>query len=278
VSVQPLRPADEIVIPQIKTPVPAEGHAVAETFKDVALLQFGRIPTIDTRDTLFPARAALPSSLRRPVASQIARERGYRYWDMDTSLDQIGPSCVEYAGRTALISGPVKNVDLSMHPELSIYDWMQRNDEWPGEAYDGTSARAFAKWAQQNGYIESYHWEFGDIQVIVDWLFDVGPVLLGTVFPDSMCFPAIDNKLKVPVMPVEDGPNLGAHASGHEYCANGVNKKKGLLRIQNTWGTAWGDKGVAWLRISDAARLLQAGGDALMFREIKKKRVVTTPV
>ncbi len=254
----------EIITPNRPGPNPAPPIKPAIIDGAGREFHFGRTRVIDTRSARFLARDKLPK--KRSV-------RTSRYWNSPRGgrglpFDQgRTPQCVEYAGRTLLSAGPVTNfLAIEKFPRGSIYHWCQENDYWDGADYDGTSGLALAKWMVVNGFSSGYVWEFADIDVVVQWLLEMGPVLFGTVWPDSMVAPDAKN-----ILPVDDGPNLGAHANGHEYCATGVNTKTGLIEITNTWGEAWARKGKARIRIEDSGRLLAAGGDAMMLTELKRK-------
>src|SRR5215207_7153753 len=73
---------------------------------------------------------------------------------------------------------------------FDLYDWARRNDEWPGEAYDGTSAAAGAKGAVVGGLWGEYRWS-DSVDEFASWVSRNGPgdiaidMYTGMMRPDS---------------------------------------------------------------------------------------------
>jgi C1A family cysteine protease len=69
----------------------------------------------------------------------------------------------------------------------------------------------------------------------------------------------------------------GGNAGGHAYLAVAVNRNRinpdrsdgGSIRILNSWGESWGQKGRAWITMADMATLLEDDGEAAMGVEIR---------
>src|SRR5213592_2802219 len=123
--------------------------------------------------------------LSRP---EIAPEREYRVWyDQAWWGDQgATPQCVGFAWAHFLEDAP----DMHYEPgpivnPTAIYLGAQKVDAWPGENYDGTTVRAGAKYLKNMKVISAYHWAF-DVDTIARNVMEVGPVVLGTDFYDSM--------------------------------------------------------------------------------------------
>jgi C1A family cysteine protease len=151
-------------------------------------------------------------------------------------------------------------------PFGEIYCAAQKRDPWVGDCdnpqYDGTSVRAGAKYLQELGYVGEYLWAFNSTDV-TNWLLSgKGPIVLGTVWYNSMFYP--DEKGIVPVHPESGG------AGGHAYLVVGANLDKGMIRIVNSWGTGWGQNGRAWIKLTDLDKLLQQQGEACTAIEIRK--------
>jgi len=66
----------------------------------------------------------------------------------------------------------------------------------------------------------------------------------------------------------------GKSVGGHAYMINGVDQDKELFRIKNSWGTGWGDLGMAYIRFDDFEKLLNDQGEACVAFE---NEMHTTP-
>lgn len=249
-------PADEV-----RTDAAVLSLAEARQLQERQGYGLGRLPALDPKDADYPMQAAL----RLPRAAvQEARERGYRMWFAERVLDQGNhPWCVAATGIGLFNAGPVRTtqaVDMQ-----SLYRDCQRNDEWAGENYDGTSVRALFKVAAREGFIDgSYNWATS-VQPVVDWVLNVGPVAFGTTWTTQMFRPD----------PYGYIWNKGVSAGGHAYLIIGVNRYKvnpdgttGALRVLNSWGTSWGQRGRAWMSFGVADALIKDWGEAGSCREL----------
>jgi hypothetical protein len=210
--------------------------------------KFGRIYKQDERDKLF---------LMQPNM-ELAAERTSRHWWMGDILDQRDtPMCVGYAGYKYLQAGPVRNV-VPFTP-ADVYYGAQKNDEIPGENYDGSTIRGCFKWLDKQGYIAEYRWAW-NINTIIAQLLAHGPVVVGTNWYEGMM-----QTTKIGIV-----KPTGYVLGGHAYVLSGINKTKEKFRIVNSWGRYWGEKGRAWIRFGDFQELLNEGGEACIAVEIKK--------
>ena len=213
---------------------------------------FGRRYQPDERDKSYPIQAVLPAEVP---------DRYKRYWNDTQWWGNQGslPQCVAYAWLHWAEDGPVthKLVAPPLYAPNSVYDRAQKIDEWPGEAYDGTSVRAGAKVLQENGIISAYHWA-QNVHDIVNAILLVGPVVLGTKWYEGMSRPGSDFVMEP----------TGAVLGGHAYVLNGVNTVKQLFRMKNSWGRGWGKNGRARISFAHVQDLLFAHGEACLAIEI----------
>lgn len=163
------------------------------------------------------------------------------------------PQCVGYAARGLLDVGPVVNAGGPSAAE--IYGGARTRDEWPGENYDGTSARGAMKYLQELGFVGSYAWAW-DVETIRLWhLSQRRPTMLGIYWYDT--FDSLDGHGFATI--TERSRVVG----GHEVLTVGWDDRRGALRCLNSWGEGWGERGRFWLSASTLARLLREDGDCV---------------
>jgi hypothetical protein len=221
-------------------------------------LGLGRRQAPDERDERFPVGLLLPIQ---------ASERRWRYWWTGGAwLDQGATgTCVGHAWGHYIEDGPVTHRG-TIDP-YGIYRDAVAVDEWPDNDHEttasegrlqfGTSVRAGAKVLQRRGLISQYRWAF-DLPTVVDTLLELGPVVAGTWWYESMFRPAPDGRVTV----------SGGRAGGHAYLLNGVNVDRRLVRAKNSWGREWGRDGSFWLTFDDLDRLIAEQGEACLALEV----------
>lgn len=218
----------------------------------------GRLAAADPRD----AKHEIPRAVVRE-----AKEVRRRYHQPGPMLNQgQTPQCVAFSTCRMLRGSPVRQV-----PHLSeaeIYAWCQRHDEWPGEAYAGTSTRASMRWLKENGYISEYQWA-RDAEGLFAHILTRGPALIGVNW-----YPGMDDVDEAGYLRV-----TGVCQAGHQVMIGGADRdridpvtgKPGAFRGYNTWGANWGDVGGAfWLTAADMERLLAEDGDGALPVELKR--------
>jgi hypothetical protein len=203
--------------------------------------------TLDRRTSFDPKSLAYP--IRTLVANAIPRSFT---WARGPQLDQgTEGACVGYGWSGELGARPsvVTGVDNAF--ARGLYDDARRVDEWPGEAYEGTSVLAGAKVVAARGYIDEYRWAFG-LDDLVLAVGHHGPAVLGVNWRNAMFDPDADGTLHV------TGPTAG----GHCIYLRGVSIKHQMGRISNSWGPTWGKDGDAFISFADLAILLADEGEA----------------
>jgi C1A family cysteine protease len=181
-------------------------------------------------------------------------------------LDQGSTAqCVAYSGVKYLTAYPVRNRPKEKPAE--IYRECLLVDEWEGEDWDGgTSVRALFKVLKRLGYVSEYRWAF-DCETVVNHVLTRGPVVMGTEWHHDMFMPhKTTGYLSV------TGPNVG----GHAWLIIGANRKRknpdgstGAVRMVNSWGDGWGQKGRAWITFRDLEKLIAADGEACVSTEMR---------
>jgi hypothetical protein len=205
---------------------------------------------------------------------------GSRYYAPGAVLDQ-GPTgtCVAHGWASWSYGAP-----LMMRPDrfpkpFDLYRECVMADEWEDNDIDatqpdagcqsGTSVRAGAKVLQRRGHVKSYLWARSVEDVRAWHLAGFGGVVLGINWTDSM-FDTDRNGFIT-----YRGPVIG----GHCIRTTGWSDDREAVRIQNSWGTGWGDHGRAWIRAADLARLIQDDGEACAAIEqaVKPARIEQQP-
>lgn len=210
----------------------------------------GRMPNPpDARDADYPFSLALP-----PIAST----RNYRYWyPGPLKLDQDGyPACVGFTGANWMQSSPTRT-KVTNDTGLELYRACKAIDGYNG---DGTWDRVLMKVLQQRGHIKRYLWA-ANPQEMDEWLLEVGPVLIGIPWHESMFYPDENDFLDV------DGQEIG----GHEVLIRGINRSahEPFYTITNSWGPDWGRNGDARIRRQDLRFLVfETWGSACTAEEV----------
>jgi hypothetical protein len=209
----------------------------------------GRRPAPDPRDDQYPLR---PRTI--PVLPKV------RHWRMFHSpLDQGHEgSCVGHAWKHFLMASPVcVNGPKEAPLAVDIYKEAQKIDEWPGEAYEGTSVRAGAKILVAKGLVSEYRWAT-DIDTLATYLLTTGTVVMGTNWYEGMDAPDEGGFVRV----------TGRTRGGHAWLVLGYNRVRGVYRCVNSWGKSWGQAGRFWIAGEDLDRLLSEGGEACSATEV----------
>jgi hypothetical protein len=209
----------------------------------------GRIASPDERDRRHLLRSFIPTDQPRPRS---------KTWRIGQILDQGQTgTCVGHGWRAKLSGSPVR-VKLGVGPDaMAIYKGACLNDEWSdnddGDLQAGSSVRGGAKYLANLGYVGEYAWAF-DLQTAVDYVLFQAPVVLGVTWYDSMFAPDDEGIIRIK-------PHARV-AGGHCLLMYGVDTRKGMARLQNSWGTGWAKKGCCWLPLEDLDRLIQEDGEA----------------
>jgi hypothetical protein len=228
----------------------------------------GRRAAPDPRDADYPLRAVLPT----PPPTRTRSWPAYRW-----RLNQGAYSeCVEFAWTHFLLDSPTTHalpdaraafsfMWADTHPDGdglpgagALYKAAQQVDEWPGDAYDGTSVRAGAKVLQAAGLIGDYRWTQTEAD-LVDCLLTQGPVVVGTDWPEGWFEPDARGRVGTP----------DASAGGHAWKVDGIHLDgssrmfgRGVpyVRAKNQWrnpdGELWGHGGFFYARLDDVAALI----------------------
>jgi hypothetical protein len=204
------------------------------------------LPYKDDRSRKYPIRELLGT----------AGPRSYT-WGVPGGVGQVldqgrEGACVGFAWAAERAARPVPRPTTNADA-LAIYRAAQVIDEWPGEAYSGTSVLAGAKVARERGWLREYRWAFG-LDDALAAISRHGPAVLGIPWYDSMYRPTVNNgRATITVS--------GSVVGGHAILARGVSVKRRQVMLRNSWSALWGLSGDAWISWDDLGRLLADGGE-----------------
>jgi C1A family cysteine protease len=159
------------------------------------------------------------------------------------------PQCVGYSAKQFLQSDPIETMDGPTATDL--YLAAQKEDEWEGENYEGTSVRGAAIALTNLGRLKSYVWGANALDVR-DWIIVNGTVMMGTDWTETMFTPTASGYLRP----------TGEVVGGHAYLLVGYDAPGNKFLMVNSWGASWGNHGTAWIRFRDLDTLIQRQGEA----------------
>ena len=135
-----------------------------------------------------------------------------------------------------------------------IYRTAQREDEWAGEQYEGTSVNAGFRVARRLGFVQGWRWA-ASREDFRDSLIRFGPVVLAIPWYSGM-YRAPGGLLRV------SGQQVGWHAilcnAWHPSKSVYGSPKGEMYRLTNSWGTSWGAYGSAWMMADELWNLIDA--------------------
>ena len=214
----------------------------------------GRVPSKkDPRSSQYMAAT-------KPTAPKLIRKT----WPTAQVFDQKDTSqCVAYSGIAALVAAPRVNF-----PNITfetLYKECQRQDQWEGEAYQGTSVLALGKVLKKMGFISEYRWA-NNVDQLANYILTTGPALAGVTWHSNFFSPDPNGFLSLG----------GGIAGGHAFLLAGVDLEKkcpdgttGAFRKLGSWGRSWGNNGRAWISFATMAELIEDQGELMMFAESK---------
>ena len=117
---------------------------------------------------------------------------------------------------------------------------------------NGSTGLSVCKAAKNGGWISGYV-HCLSLASVLDAISAGHAVILGTNWYDSM-----DNPDSSGLVTISPGAQV---RGGHEYLARGIDTANRLIRLDNSWGTGWGDQGSFCYSWDTLTRLLSEQGD-----------------
>lgn len=254
--------------------------------------RLGRRPAPDARDRFYRLDQILHAvALERPgtkvykVAGPIVGAPGPAFtasytrkqpWRIpkELPLDQDTTSeCVLHAVWARILGAPyMRASDVSREAMRRRYLRAQELDEWPGNAYDGTSGRAGARVAVEEGYADGYAWSF-DEPTDRGWVRTEGPLCIGVPMFTGMMDPDRRGRINP----------TGSFEGWHEMLVRWYYPDEDAYLILNSWGRSWGGRfrGRFWPGHALIQRAeyeyIRFGADGDAFSLVEKSRISATP-
>ncbi len=163
-------------------------------------------------------------------------------------------ACTGFGLAHALAATPAAQLPMTEAEAHRLYRQAQREDEWEGEDYDGSSVNGAMHAGRTLGRVKAWRW-CATPEEVRHALSYHGAVEAGSEWLTGMFHPDADGYLRVE----------GSVAGGHAYAVRGYRlapwRGPGAIdyRVPNSWGLDWGQGGEAWLRDTDAHRLWFTG-------------------
>lgn len=199
-----------------------------------------RLVSYDERSREFPIRTLVAD---KPLRSYT--------WKVGISLDQGNEgACVGFGWSHELAAKP------KVHPVTNefasqLYHRAQTLDDWPGEAYEGTSVLAGAKAVQALGFMTEYRWAFGenDLALAVGYK---GPAVLGVNWRTGMDNLVTDKAGR------RWASAEGDIRGGHCFIVHGYSVPLNAYKAWNSWGAP----SEFYISVPDMVKILADQGEA----------------
>ncbi|MFZ5770718.1 MAG: hypothetical protein ACOY4W_04755 [Thermodesulfobacteriota bacterium] len=199
------------------------------------------IPLFDERSRAFNIRDLIDTG----------KPRSYT-WRCDIHLDQGRSSaCTGFAVAHEAMAYPVPVSHITNVVAKQIYRRAKQLDQYPGEAYAGSSVLGAVKAGKERGWYTSYYWAFSemDLRLAVSWK---GPAIIGIPWPKDMRKPG-----KTGIITSIGGGGTARHA----ILVKGFNVNSGLYTLHGSYGPLWAHKGDCYLHHTHMAQLLRQQGE-----------------
>lgn len=161
-------------------------------------------------------------------------------------------ACTGFGTGHVLACTPRGHLDVTDATALVIYHLAQKNDEWEGEDYSGSSVNGAMKAARVLKRISEWRWcrTLSEVRHALSYH---GAVVIGVNWYEGMFKPDAKGILRV----------SGELAGGHAIALTGYRTLDGIryYRLENSWGQTWGDNGGCWISESDLQKLLDEQGE-----------------
>ena len=188
------------------------------------------------------------------------KPRSYTWKNTEWYDQRTEGACVAFALGHELNARPAQ---VKKIPEnwlvRGVYWNAQKIDPWEGGSYtgasptyEGTSVLAGVQTLHKLGAFDEYRWAFNMNDIIMG-VGHNGPAVIGVNWYEGMFNPDTNGFIKP----------TGALGGGHAVMLKGVNVKKEIFTIRNSWGRSWGKDGDCYITFNDLQQLMDNGGECM---------------
>lgn len=222
---------------------------------------FDRVENWDARNAEYPLQLLVDERVQEESAAgpqAASRLLRTKTWTIPDVLDQGSEgACTGFGTAHMLSSTPKAQKGITESLARILYRKAQKLDEWPGEAYEGSSVTGAMKAAKADGYVSRYVWPrtAREVAVAIGYF---GPVVIGVDWWSDM----------MQTDPLGVVHVSGRKVGGHCVAVTGYNHKTDVFTFPNSWGERWGVHGFGRISGADLDRLLGAGGDAALATKV----------
>lgn len=208
----------------------------------VSTRTFNWRPKWDPRSTAFTATA---------MCSSLAERKSVMH-TKDIWLDQGSEGACTGFGEEHVQALTPYSRETANWIAQDIYHQARREDEWPGEDYEGSSVNGAMKAARLAGRVKSWIWAT-TLPEARHGLSYHGAGEAGTWWWEGMDHPDSEGFIYP----------TGSKRGGHAYAIAGyrTGPQGRAFRMENSWGQGWGDNGGAWILEQDFAILMSDQGE-----------------
>lgn len=229
-------------------------------------------------------RSTDPRNMQHPMARHLAAPGAplpvRKTWTFkgNVVLDQgASGTCTGHAGVHFIHCAPLSHKAFldpyKLYREAVLLDEYSNNDGdatlQPDSALQGgSSGTGIAKALAKRDLIQAEYVWGSTSREAIEWVLTRGPVMMGSNWYESMFNPTLEGFVKI-----TPGTTL---AGGHEYVIRGVDQRRAIAELVNSWGSRWnagpGKKtrpGFFLMDFETLERLFNEDGDAVSCLEKK---------
>lgn len=227
------------------------------TTLDIGDRRLDWLPEFDDRSLGYKISARASGFSTKPART--------RMWTKKRVLDQGQEgACTGFALVGCMLTTPKAWLGLTNTEAHLVYMEARRDDEYPGEDYEGSSVLGAMRAGVKLGLIAEYWWAT-TLEEIISGVSHYGAMEFGSDWLTGMDHP--DEKGFVHF--------TGTRRGGHAYEVGGVNVHEEYFRLDNSWGEdGYGIKGSAKISFADVQKIIDSQGEFALPHKLRPHDIV----